>query len=284
MGDMIWRFLGSGSTADTASVSLFGAPFDGTVSFVPGTRFGPARVREASDGIETYSPLLDRDLEDTPFYDHGDLELPFGNPAAALERIEAFLHDVYDAGRMPFMIGGEHLVTLPAVRAARAAFPDLAVVQFDAHADLREDYLGEPDSHATVMRRIADLVGGDHVVQIGVRSGTREEFLFGRNYTRFYPGSYSAETMADVARHLAGRPVYVTVDIDVVDPGFAPGTGTPEPGGWHPQELFQALYALRSLDVVGCDVVEVCPPAEHGLVTPLLGAKLVREMLLAFAE
>lgn len=278
----VGRFIGSVEEQRGASAVLFGAPFDGTTSFVPGTRFGPRRIREVSDGLETYSPRLDRDLEAIRFYDWGDLELPFGHPAAALERIEGFVHSILDANQMPFMLGGEHLVTLPAVRAARAVFPDLVVVQFDAHADLREDYMGELDSHATVIRRVVDLIGGDRVFQVGIRSGTREEFRYGRSNTHFFPGSFNHATMQWIAEAVAGRPVYLTVDIDVVDPAFAPGTGTPESGGWIPTELFEAIYALKGADIVACDVVEVCPPAEHGVITSLLAAKLVREMLLAF--
>lgn len=284
MSVAIGRFLGSSDRISGASAVLFGAPFDGTTSLVPGARFGPRRIREVSDGIETYSPMLDRDLEDTRFYDHGDLELPFGNPGVALERIEQFLHTIFDSGRMPLMLGGEHLVTLPAVRAARAAHPDLVVVQLDAHADLREEYLGEADSHATVMRRTVDLLGGDHVFQVGIRSGTREEFAFGQQNTRFYPGDYDAKVIREIAAAISGRPVYLTIDIDVIDPAFAPGTGTPEAGGWTPQQLFSAIDLLADSDIVGCDIVEVCPPAEHGMVTSLLGAKLVRELLLTFAS
>lgn len=277
------RFVASQDTPRNASVILFGAPFDGTTSFVPGTRFGPRRIREASVGIETYSPALDRDLEEIRFFDHGDLELPFGNTGLALERIEAFMHGIFDGGKSPFMLGGEHLVTFPAVRAAKAAYPDLVVIQFDAHTDLREEYMGEADSHATVMRRIVDYLGGDRVYQVGLRSGTREEFLFGRRTTHFYPGAYDPKCIERIVQAVKGHPVYITVDIDVVDPAFAPGTGTPEAGGWTPNELFAAVHAFEGVDVVACDVVEVCPLAEHGAVTSLLAAKLVREMLLTFA-
>lgn len=278
------RFIGSADTPHGVSTVLFGAPFDGTTSFTPGTRFGPRRIREVSDGIETYSPKLDRDVEELRFYDYGDLELPFGNPGVALERIEEFMHSLYDAGQTPFMLGGEHLVTLPAIRAARAAFPELVVVQFDAHADLRDEYMGEPDSHATVIRKVIELIGGDHVFQVGIRSGTREEFQYGRSHTHFFPGDYNPATLRWIADAIAGRPVYITMDIDIVDPAFAPGTGTPESGGWTPGQLFEAVYALEGADVVGCDIVEVCPPAEHGVVTSLLAAKLVREMLLTFVN
>ncbi len=170
-------FLGSLAEPERASIVLLGAPFDGTTSFVPGTRFGPARVREASIGLESYSPALDRTLEEAGLADVGDLELPFGNVSAALERIEGACRAVVAMGAKPFLVGGEHLVTLPAVRACHSRFKDLAVVQFDAHADLRDQYLGEHDSHATVMRRVAEVVGAKNLYQIGIRSGTRRGSL-----------------------------------------------------------------------------------------------------------
>lgn len=266
---------------DTSPV-LLGAPFDGTTSFMPGARFGPRRIREVSDGLESYSPTLRRDLEELRFADLGDLELPFGNPPKALELIEDALRPIYQAGRLPVMLGGEHTVTLAGVRAALATHPDLIIIQFDAHADLREEYCGESVSHATVMRRITEILGGERVYQFGIRSGTREEFEFGREQTRFFPGNGLEGVLRAATEELGERPVYLTVDIDVVDPAFAPGTGTPEPGGWTSSELFDALLAIRDLNVIGCDLVEVCPAAEHGIVTSILGAKVVREMLLAF--
>lgn len=262
---------------------LFGAPFDGTTSFVPGTRFGPARIREVSAGIETYSPDLDRSLEEAKLADLGDLELPFGNTSAALEIIEAACRSILAAGAKPFMLGGEHLVTLPAVRACHSFYRELAVIQFDAHADLRDEYMGEHDSHATVMRRVAEVTGAENLYQIGIRSGTREEFAFGRAFSAVFTDDLRSGAEA-AKRELAGRPVYITVDIDVVDPGFAPGTGTPEPGGCRPQELFEALRRLRGLNVVGFDVVEVNPLVDSGFVTSLLAAKLVREAAIMFSH
>ena len=260
---------------------LIGVPFDGTTSFVPGTRFGPARIREVSVGLETYSPVLDRCLDDVKLADLGDLELPFGNVTEALEMIEAACRSIVAAGAKPFVIGGEHLVTLPAVRACHSRYKDLAVVQFDAHADLREEYLGEHDSHATVMRRIGEVIGSDNVYQLGIRSGTREEFAFGRAFSPVF----QEDVLGGVRRikeELVGRPVYVTVDIDVVDPGFAPGTGTPEPGGCRPQEILQALWSLEGLDVIGFDVVEVNPLVDSGVITSMLAAKLIREAAIMF--
>ena len=260
---------------------LVGAPFDGTTSFAPGTRFGPARLREASQGLETYSPAQDRSLEEVAFADLGDLELPFGNVTEALERIEAACRDVIGRGKSLVLLGGEHLISLPAIRACHSVHKELAVVQFDAHADLRDAYLGEHDSHATVMRRAGEIVGAGSVFQIGIRSGTREECVYGRAFS----GLFTEELHAGVERAveaLAGRPVYVTVDIDVVDPGYAPGTGTPEPGGCRPQELFEALRRLAALNVVAFDVVELNPLVDTGWTTAILAAKVVREGLLAF--
>lgn len=274
-------FLGSLADVDEASCLLLGAPFDGTTSFVPGTRFGPARLREASHGLETYSPALDRSLEEVPFADLGDLELPFGNVTEALERIEAACRQVVSAGKSLVVLGGEHLISLPVIRACQSVYKDLAVVQLDAHADLRDVYLGEHDSHATVMRRVGEIVGPASVYQLGIRSGTREEYVYAQAFSGLLTEDL-AEGVDRTLEALAGRPVYVTVDIDVVDPGFAPGTGTPEPGGCRPQELFDALRRLAALNVVAFDVVELNPLVDTGWTTAILGAKVVREGLLSF--
>ncbi|MBO8142137.1 MAG: agmatinase [Firmicutes bacterium] len=276
------RFLGAANDPE-ARVVLLGAPLDVTVSFRPGTRFGPARIRDVSDGLEEYSPALGRELSETPFFDAGDLDLPFGDAGTALERIERALARLTACGRLPVVLGGEHLLTLAAVRAAAQTYPDLAVIQFDAHADLRDDYQGLHRSHATVMRRVGEVVGFERVFQLGIRSGTREEFAFGRERTRFFPMRV-LDALDDVVAAVGDGPVYLTVDIDVVDPGFAPGTGTPEPGGISPAELFSALYRLRDLRIVGMDVVEVCPPQDAGDITAMLAAKLVREAILCFGS
>lgn len=275
------NFMGSLASVDEASSLLFGAPFDGTTSFMPGTRLGPNRIREASHGLEMYSPLQDRSLDEVALVDLGDIELPFGNVSEALERIEAVSREVFSLDKSLVMLGGEHLVSLPVIRACHAHYDDLAVIQFDAHADLRDQYLGEHDSHATVMRRVGEIVGPDSLYQIGIRSGTQEEYAFGRAYSARFTEDL-AEGVDWATKELAGRPVYVTIDIDVIDPGFAPGTGTPEPGGLRPQDLFAAIVDLSKLNVVAFDVVEVNPLADPYWTTPMLGAKIVREGLLAF--
>lgn len=276
-------FMGCTNDYDRASLVIFGAPMDFTVSFRPGTRFGPAHIRQVSVGLEEYSPHLQRDLTDYAYYDAGDIGLPPGRVEESLSRIGTAVKRVLADGKFPLMLGGEHLVTLPAVECAARFYPELVVVHFDAHADLRDEYFNDRLSHATVMRRVAEVVGGQNLFQFGIRSGTREEFTYARDNTHLFPGELIGP-LSGVREQLKGRPVYLTLDIDVVDPAYAPGTGTPEPGGCTPQEVFRALYRLSGLNVVGMDLVEVSPVYDPTERTSLLAAKLVREAILCFAR
>lgn len=275
-------FLEARDSYDQARIVLFGAPLDITSSFRRGSGEAPPAVRAASQGLEDYSPLLDRELEECAFHDAGDLLLPPGNLKAALGRIGQACRLIASDGKIPFMLGGEHLVTLPAVEAISGLAPGLAVLQFDAHADLRDDYLGERLSHATVLRRICEAVGGKSVYQFGIRSGTREEFQYGRAHTNFFPHE-AAGALRSCLPGLKGRPVYVTIDMDVLDPAYAPGAGTPEPGGIQPAEVFEVLAMLRELQVAGCDIVEMAPPHDPSGITAVLAAKIAREGLLALS-
>lgn len=276
------RFLGlAGPEAETRWV-FFGAPMDFTASFQPGSRFGPPRIREASYALETYSWALDRDLSETPVADLGDLEFPFGNVGAALSRIEAAAGSLLAAGRRFLAVGGEHLVSLPLIRAVHRLYPDLAVVHWDAHADLRDEYLGERLSHATVLRRVAELLAPRSLYQFGIRSGTAEEAEYARAHTRLFPCSVF-EPLQAVRDELCDRPVYVTIDLDVIDPAYFPGTGTPEPGGISAAEAFRALSLLGGLNVVGMDLVETMPLNDLSQRTAILAAKMVREALLTIA-
>lgn len=270
--------MGSREDYATADFVLFGNPMDFTVSFQPGSRFGPQAIRAVSDGLEEYSFYQRRSLLDVRFFDAGDVDLPFGNTTASLERIEDVARKIHKDGKLPIAMGGEHLVTLPLVKAALAQYPRLAVFHFDAHADLREDYLGETLSHATVMRQVVNLVGGKNLYQFGIRSGTEEEYAYGRNNTHFYVDEL-LEPLQRVVEQWDDTPVYVTIDIDVVDPAFAPGTGTPEPGGCTAKEILQAMLVLTRLPVVGMDLVEVLPAQDSSQRTALLAAKLIREAL-----
>ena len=277
------NFIGAEADFEDAGVVLFGAPYDSTTSFRPGTRFGPAAVRGESFGIETYSPYQDRDLEDIRVHDAGDLELPFGAPDRALDMIEAKASEILSAGKTPFLLGGEHLVTLGGVRAAAKRFPDLHIIHFDAHADLREDYLGVRLSHACVMRRCHDLLGDGRIWQFGIRSGTREEFAFMRE-GHVVTEPFSIKTLSSLS-FPDGTPVYLTVDLDVLDPSEFPGTGTQEAGGLRFAELHSALCGILSrFNVVAIDNVELSPSLDASGRSTALACKLLREELLAFGR
>lgn len=273
-------FMGCDKGPRFASTMLFGAPFDSTTSYRPGTRFGSAAIRHESYGIESYSPYQDKDLEDANVIDLGDLELCFGDVNKALDRIEERTRHVLHASKRPFMLGGEHLVTLGAFRAVAAMYPDVHIIHFDAHADLRDDYLGAKLSHACVLRRCWELVGDGRIHQFGIRSGDREEFSWGR--THVSTRRFDFDGLEETLKELEGKPVYFTVDLDVMDPSIFPGTGTPEPGGVTFDALRQAVTLVCSrAKVVGCDVNELSPHYDQSGVSTIVACKIVREMLLA---
>lgn len=261
---------------------LLGAPLDATVSYRPGSRFGPAAIRAASWVLEEWSPAAGADMAAAGLCDLGDLDLAPGDVAGGLAAIGAAVEDATASGLRPFVLGGEHLVSLPAVSALAARYAGLRVLQLDAHADLRDDYLGVRRSHATVMRRITEVVGPDRVYQVGIRSATAEEWRFAQAGTHLAADGLRVPPAWREA--LRAGPVYVTVDIDCVDPAFAPGTGTPEPGGPTARELLDALDGLRGLPLVGADVVEVAPAYDPGGITAVLAAKVVRQILLGAAH
>ena len=274
-------FMGCDASWEEARTVLFGAPFDSTTSNRPGTRFGPAALRRESYGLELYSPYQDRDLSDIAVLDSGDLELPLGDSARSLALIQERAEEILSAGKRPFLLGGEHLVTLGAFRAARAQFPEIAILHLDAHADLRQEYLGVELSHACVIRRCWELVGDGRIFQFGIRSGDREEWRWGANHVTCHP--FDLEGLETQVEALGDRPVYFTVDLDVLDPSVFPGTGTPEPGGVTFDQLRRAVTLVcGGCRVVACDVNELSPPYDPSGVSNAVAAKIVREMLLAF--
>ncbi len=275
-------FLGAVTDRERARAVLVGVPMDFTVTARPGARLAPQRIRAVSDVLEEYSLELDAALADHPFHDAGDATVTWGNAAATLANVREIVAGVAAEGRVPCLLGGEHLLTLAAVEALRSRHPELVVVQFDAHADLRDSYAGETLSHATVMRRVAELLPPGRVYQFGVRSATPEELAWARGRTRVFPGEVLGP-LREVLPELRRFPLYVTVDVDVVDPAFAPGTSTPEPGGVTAREILAAVAALRGCQVVGFDLVEVCPPCDPADVAAVLGARIVRDALLCFA-
>ncbi|MDR1134010.1 MAG: agmatinase [Synergistaceae bacterium] len=278
----VQTFIGCDSSYEDAKIALFGAPFDSTASFRPGARFAPQAMRTESAGIETFSPYRNRSLEDIAVFDAGDLELPFGNASRALGEIERFCSRVFSDGKIPAMIGGEHLVTLGAVRAAAKKYRDLAVIHFDAHADMRDDYIGETLSHATVIRRVWEIVGDGSVFQFGIRSGCKEEFEWGRE--RVSTERFGAKSLRGTAETLKNRPIYVTVDLDVLDPSEFPGTGTPEAGGFSFAELLESIGACAGLDIIGFDLCELSPHYDASAISTAVACKTLRETLIAFGD
>ena len=274
-------FIGCDASYDDARIVLFGAPFDSTTSFRPGTRFAPHAIRSESFGLETYSPWLDRDLEDISVFDSGDIELCIGSADKALDQISERTATILKDGKIPFMIGGEHLVTLGAFREVFKKYPSVHIIHFDAHTDLRDDYLDVKLSHACVIRRCHDLVGDGRIHQFGIRSGERAEWRWAREgHTDLHP--FSFDGLAETVKGLGSTPVYFTIDLDVMDPSVFPGTGTPEYGGVTFMQLFEALKTVcGGCNIVGLDVNELCPPYDQTGASTAAACKIIRELLLS---
>lgn len=278
------KFILASRSYDEADTVLFGMPMDWTVSFRPGSRFGPNRVREASIGLEEYSVHQNKSLEDLKMHDAGDMLLPFGNAAKSIHMIEAWVDQLLSDGKFPLGIGGEHLVTWPVIQSFAKRFENLAIIHIDAHADLREHYEGERLSHSTPMRKACELLGAENVYSFGIRSGMKEEFEYADESGMFMAKYDVLEPLKAKLPELAGRPVYLTIDIDVLDPAHAPGTGTCEAGGITSRELIESIGAISQSDVlvVGADLVEVAPAYDHAEITAIAASKMIREMLLGF--
>lgn len=277
----IETFIGCDASFDEADIVLFGAPFDSTTSYRPGTRFGPSAIRHESFGLETYSPYQDKDLTDYKIFDSGDLELCFGNTAKVLDAIRERAALILNSGKLPFLIGGEHLVTLGSVGSVVKKYPDLHIIHFDAHADLRDDYLGEKLSHACVLRRCHELVGDNRIFQFGIRSGDRSEFQWSQEGHTFMQ-KFTLEGIDRILEKIQGAPVYFTIDLDVLDSSCFPGTGTPEAGGIDFITLIEAIKKVcEGSNIVGCDLVELSPALDISGSSTALACKVTREFLLA---
>lgn len=279
----IETFLECDKEYNEAEIVLFGAPFDSTTSFRPGTRFGSSAVRHESYGLESYSPYQDKDLRDCKIMDSGDLELSFGNTKAALTDIYHRTALILKDKKLPFMVGGEHLVTLGAFRAVWEQYPEVCIIHFDAHADLREEYLDTKLSHACVLRRCWEMTGDGKIYQFGIRSGDREEFYWAKEHVKMQ--KFSFDGLEEALEELKGKPVYFTVDLDVMDPSVFPGTGTPEPGGVSFDELRKAATLVcEKANVIGCDVNELSPHYDQSGASTAVSGKIIREMLLALSK
>ncbi len=280
----IVNFIGCEAEYADAEIVLFGAPFDSTTSYRPGARFGSQAIRNESYGLETYSPYQDRDLADSKVFDSGDLELPLGDTKKVLDMIRERAEIILKDGKLPFMIGGEHLVTLGSVQAAAEKHADLYIIHFDAHADLRDHYLEVRNSHACVMRRCWEILGDNRIFQFGIRSGDREEFKWAeQGHVRMQ--KFNFNNLSETIALLKGKKVYFTIDLDVLDPSVFPGTGTPEAGGVTFMELLDGILKVANgCDVIGCDVNELSPAYDASGVSTAVAGKIVRELLLALGK
>ncbi len=276
----IETFIACDASFEEATTVIFGAPYDSTTSNRPGTRFAPKAIRNDSFGLETYSPYQDKDLSEVKIFDSGDLELSFGRVDLALQDIENHAREILSAGKRPLMIGGEHLVTLGQFRAVAEKYPDVCVIQLDAHTDLRQEYLGAELSHATIIRRLWDMVGDDRIYQLGIRSGEKAEFEFAKEHTHLT--KFNLTGLPKAIADLKDKPVYLTIDLDVLDPSAFPGTGTPEAGGIDFMTLLQAIIDIAQLNVVAIDVNELSPHYDLSGASTALATKIIREILLAF--
>jgi len=279
-------FIKSHPSFEESKAVIYGMPMDWTVSFRPGSRFGPTRIREVSIGLEEYSPYQDKELEEVKYFDAGDIPLPFGNAQRSLDMIEEYIDGLLEKGKFPLGLGGEHLVSWPVMKAMYKKYPDLAIIHFDAHTDLRDSYEGEPLSHSTPIKKVCNLIGPENVYSFGIRSGMKEEFEWAKEVGMHLHKFEVLEPLKKELPSLAGRPVYVTIDIDVLDPAHAPGTGTLEAGGITSKELIDSILAIANSDinVVGADLVEVAPAYDHSEQTQVAASKFIREILLGWVK
>jgi len=274
-------FLSANASWDESRTVILGCPYDGTASFRPGARFGPAEIRKASWGIETYSPSLGRDLGELKIHDMGDLELPLGEKRGSILMIRETVRKILSGKKFPVLLGGDHLITLPVVEEVLRIYPSLQLVQIDAHADLREDYLGDTLSHSTVMKRVVDRLGGNRLFQIGIRSGIKEEFELAKRMKSIV--SMDPGSLKSMVKRLGNKPIYLSLDLDVIDPALLPGVGTPEPGGLTFQEFLLLLREIQSLHVIGFDLVELTPDYDPTRISSVTASVILRELILTFS-
>lgn len=274
------NYISASASFEKSQGVILGCPYDGSASFRPGARFGPSAIRRASWGIETFSPYFQRDLSQCSIHDMGDLELPLGEKKISLGLIRKALGKILSGRKLPIILGGDHLITLPIIEEILPLYPQLCIIHIDAHTDLREEYLGEFLSHCTVMRRLIERLGEGRLFQIGIRSGTEDEFKLAKKIKSII--SLEPASLNSMIRRLRNKPVYITLDLDVIDPSLLPGVGTPEPGGFTFQEFISLLKKLQTLHVIGFDIVELTPDYDPTQVSSITASVILREMILAF--
>jgi agmatinase len=276
------NYISANASFEKSRVVILGCPYDGSASFRPGARFGPSAIRRASWGIETFSPYFQKDLSQCSIHDMGDLELPLGEKKISLNLIRKAVGIILSEKKYPVLLGGDHLITLPIVEEILKTYPRLHLIHIDAHTDLRDDYLGESLSHSTVMKKVVDHLGEGRLFQMGIRSGTEDEFKLARRMQSIIP--FDPASLSPMIKRLRNQPVYITLDLDVIDPSLLPGVGAPEPGGLTFQEVISLLKKLQTLNVIGFDIVELTPDYDPTQISSITAAVILREMILAFAR
>jgi len=276
------RFIACRASLRDARIVLFGIPFEGSVNLRRGADRGPRDLRTASDSIETYSPALDRDLEDLAIADLGDCELGAGSPREQLTRARGEIAGFWTPGLLPVMLGGDHMATLPVIETLAPAIPDLRILQLDAHPDLREEFLGERYNYASAMARVMEVVAPERVYQVGMRTGAREEYA--RRAPHLFPSHavHPVQAVRGLVPELGRHPLYVTIDVDVLDPSEAPGTGAPEPCGLRTAELIEIIRLLEPCRIVGTDLVEVAQAFDPSGRTAITASWILREAILTW--
>jgi len=279
-------FMGARIHSKKSEIGIFGVAYDGTTSFRPGARFGPAAIREVSNSIETYCPQLDQDLENIEFIDLGALDIPYGAPEPVIEKVRQATESLIKEELKPLIFGGEHSITAGAISAIASKYEDLVLVQLDAHADLRDSWLGSRHSHACAMRRCLEVLPSGNLFQIGIRSGTKEEFLELNEQKRLikYGKNERPEILSKSLEPIKGKPVYLTVDLDWFDPSIVPGTGTPEPGGYFWDDFAAIIEILKDHNLIAADIVELSPQLDLSGVSSVVAAKIARSLLMIMSS
>ncbi len=273
-------FMGAKRSIENCKVAIYGVPYDGTTSFKPGTRFGPSAIREVSHSLESYCPQLNQDLNDINFADLGELEITYGAPEPVVAAVKSSTQKILSLDLKPLMLGGEHSISSGAVAAAAEIHKDLILIQLDAHADLRDNWLGSRHSHACAMRRCLEVLPSEKLFQIGIRSGSKEEFKELHQQNRLIQ-QISGNPSTDLSKALKpflGKPIYITVDLDWFDPSVLPGTGTPEPGGYFWKDFASVIDVLKNHTLIGADIVELSPQLDTSGISSVLAAKVVRSL------
>ena len=275
-------FMGANKNLSDCSIGLFGVNYDGTTSFKPGARFGPNAIRNVSESLETYCPFVNKDLNLINYFDAGSLKLDLSDTRSIIKTVKSGTNFLLNNNLKPLILGGEHSISIGVIEALVEKYPTLIMIQLDAHADLRNSYQNNKYSHACTIRRCLEILPSKKVFQIGIRSGTKEEFTIMNNnhqLIKFRTGDSIIEiqkTLEPFKKH----PIYLTIDLDWFDPSLLSGTGTPEPGGFFWHDFEKIIELLNIFEIIGCDIVELSPDLDNSGISSIVAAKTTRSLIM----